>query len=129
MAWKRSPVRSRPGPPTLSTSYTGRVLAGMTFVSWFGLRYAYGEGVKERLNVYLKSRRWWSFWSTTLCESCGMPRQFSPDGHQLLLWLDSPAQQRIDIVDLASRKITPIVSSTKPLMAPNFSADGRWILD
>ena len=93
-----------------------------------GLRYAYGEGVKERLNVYLKSRRWWSFWSTTLCESCGMPRQFSPDGHQLLLWLDSPAQQRIDIVDLASRKITPIVSSTKPLMAPNFSADGRWIL-
>jgi hypothetical protein len=64
-----------------------------------GLRYAYGEGVKEQLNVYLKSRRWWSFWSTTLCESCGMPRQFSPDGHQLLLWLDSPAQQRIDIVD------------------------------
>lgn len=93
-----------------------------------GSRYAYGEGVKEQLNVYLKSRRWWPFWSTKLCESCGMPRQFSPDGNKLLLWFDSPAQQRIEILDLSSRKITPLVSATKQLMAPSFSPDGRWVI-
>lgn len=93
-----------------------------------GARYAYGEGVKEQLNVYLKSRHWWSFWSTKLCESCGMPRQFSPDGNKLLLWFDSPAQQRIDILDLASRKTIPLASATKQLMAPTFSPDGRWVM-
>jgi Tol biopolymer transport system component len=93
-----------------------------------GSQYAYGEGVKEQLNVYLKSRRWWPFWSTKLCEGCGMPRQFSPEGNKLLLWFDSPAQERIEILDLSSRKITPLVLATKQLMAPNFSPDGRWVI-
>ncbi len=93
-----------------------------------GSHYAYGEGDNQGLTVYLKSQRWWSFWSTKLCENCGMPRQFSSDGNKLLLWLDSPAQQRIDIVDFPSRKITPVVSSTEQLMAPNFSPDGHSIL-
>ena len=44
-----------------------------------GSRYAYGEGTKEHLDVYLKSLSWWSFWSSRLCQNCGMPRQFSPD--------------------------------------------------
>jgi len=38
-----------------------------------GSRYAYGEGTKEQLRVSTKSLSWWSFWSSTLCENCGMP--------------------------------------------------------
>src|ERR1035438_82771 len=34
MAWKRSSVRSRPGPPNLSTTYTRRVAATAPFVSF-----------------------------------------------------------------------------------------------
>ena len=92
-----------------------------------GARYAYGEGTKEQLNVYLQSLRWWSFWSSALCANCGMPRQFSPDGKKLLLWSDSPPIQRIDILDLATRKVNRIVDSAQDLKGPRFSPDGRWI--
>jgi Tol biopolymer transport system component len=90
-------------------------------------RYAYGEGTKERLNVYLKSLSWWSFWSSKLCESCGMPRQFSPDGKKLLLWTDAPPMQHLDLLDLATRKVSRIVWATEDLKGPRLSPDGRWI--
>lgn len=80
-----------------------------------GFRFAYGEGTKEHLNVYLKSLSWWSFWSSTLCENCGMPRQFSPDGKKLLVWTDSPPIHRLDLFDLETRHVNRIVlmKSTK----------------
>ena len=77
--------------------------------------------------MYLKSLRWWSFWSSTMCESCGMPRQFSPDGKTLLLWSDSPPVQHVDLLDLATRKVSRIVWSAKDLKDPRLSPDGRWI--
>jgi Tol biopolymer transport system component len=92
-----------------------------------GSRYAYGEGTKEQLKVYLKSLSWWSFWSSTLCENCGMPRQFFPDGKKLLLWTDAPPIQRLDILDLATRKVNRIVWATEDLKDPHLSPDGRWI--
>jgi hypothetical protein len=92
-----------------------------------GSRYAYGEGTKEQLNVYLKSLSWWSFWSSTLCQNCGMPRQFSPDGKSLLLWADSPPMQHIDLLDLATRQVNRIVWATQDLKGPRLSPDGRWI--
>src|SRR6202040_3137335 len=90
-------------------------------------RYAYGEGTREQLNVYLKSLRWWSFWSSTLCEKCGMPRQFSPDGKKLLLWADSPPIQHLDLLDVATRTVTRIVWAAEDLKSPCISPDGRWI--
>lgn len=92
-----------------------------------GSRYAYGEGTQDQLNVYMKSLKWWSFWSSILCENCGMPRQFSPDGKKLLLWADSPSMRHLDILDLATRQVNTIVSSTEDLKGPHFSPDGRWI--
>ena len=92
-----------------------------------GSRYAYGEGTKEQLNVYVKSMHWWSFWSSTLCETCGMPRQFSPDGRKLLLWSDSPPIQHLDLLDLATRKVTRIVSATEELKGPRLSPDGLLV--
>jgi len=80
-----------------------------------GARYAYGEGTNEHLNVRLKSLSWWSFWSSTLCQNCGMPRQFSPDGKQLLLWADSPPIRHFDILDLATRRVNRIVWTTEDL--------------
>jgi eukaryotic-like serine/threonine-protein kinase len=92
-----------------------------------GSRYAYGEGTKERLNVYMKSLSWWPFWSSTLCENCGMPRQLSPDGKKLLLWTDSPPIQHLDMLDLATREVKRIVWATEDLKGPRLSPDGRWI--
>ena len=92
-----------------------------------GSRYAYGEGTKERLNVYMKSLSWWPFWSSTLCENCGMPRQFSPDGKKLLLWTDSPPIQHLDMLDLATREVKRILWATEELKGPRLSPDGRWI--
>jgi Tol biopolymer transport system component len=92
-----------------------------------GSRYAYGEGTKEQLNVYAKSLSWWSLWSSALCENCGMPRQFSPDGRKLLLWADSPPIQHFDLLDLATRKVSRIVWATEDLKDPRLSPDGRWI--
>jgi Tol biopolymer transport system component len=92
-----------------------------------GSRYAYGEGTKEQLKVYLKSLSWWSFWSSTLCENCGMPRQFSPDGKKLLLWADSPPIQHLDLLDVATRTVTRIVWAGEDLKSPRLSPDGRWI--
>jgi Tol biopolymer transport system component len=90
-------------------------------------RYAYGEGTKEQLAVHLKSLSWWSFWSPTLCRNCGMPRQFSPDGKKLLLWSDSPPQQHLDLLDVATREVSRIVWSADELKGPRLSPDGRWI--
>ena len=92
-----------------------------------GSRYAYGDGTKEQVNVYLKSLSWWSFWSSTLCEKCGMPRQFSQDGKKLLLWTDSPPLQHFDLLDLATRSINRMVSASEDIKAPRLSPDGRWI--
>jgi len=92
-----------------------------------GSGYAYGEGTQEQLNVYMKSLSWWSFWSSTLCQNCGMPRQFSPDGKRLLLWADSPPIRHIDMLDLATRQVNRIVWATGDLNGPRLSPDGRWV--
>ena len=92
-----------------------------------GSRYAYGEGTKEHLDVYTKSLSWWSFWSSALCQNCGMPRQFSPDGKKLLLWTDSPPIQHVDLLDLATSQVSRIVGANEDLKSPRLSPDGRWI--
>jgi Tol biopolymer transport system component len=92
-----------------------------------GAQYAYGEGTKERLNVYLKSLSWWPFWSTLLCENCGMPRQFSSDAKELLLWVDTPGNQKLSLLDLDTRRINPLISTTRELKAPSLSRDGHWL--
>lgn len=92
-----------------------------------GSRYAYGEGTKEQLKVSIQSLSWWSFWSSKLCENCGMPRQFSPDGKKLLLWADSPPIWHLDLLDLATRTVNRIVWATGDLKGPRLSPDGRWI--
>ncbi len=92
-----------------------------------GSRYVYGEGTKEQLTLYVKTLSWWSWWSSKLCENCGMPRQFSPDGTKLLLWADSPPVQHLDMLDLATRQVYRIVWAPGDLTGPHFSPDGRWI--
>jgi len=92
-----------------------------------GSAYVYGEGTKEDLKLSLKSFAWWRFWTTTLCERCGMPRGFTPDGRKLLLWNDSPYTPHFDLLDLRTRKIDTVVVADAPLSAPRLSADGRWI--
>jgi Tol biopolymer transport system component len=92
-----------------------------------GTHYTYGEGVKEQLNLYMKSLSWWSFSSSRLCQNCGMPRQFTPDGTKLLLWADSPPIRHFDMLDLKTLKMSRAVSATADLKAPRLSPDGRWI--
>ena len=92
-----------------------------------GSRYAFGEGTEEHLNVYLKTLSWWPLWSSTLCENCGMPRQFSPDLKRLLLWTNSPPVRHLDLLDLFTGRVNRIVSATADLNTPRLSPDGRWL--
>ncbi len=91
-----------------------------------GASYVYAEGTKE-LNVRMKSISWWRFWSTALCETCGMPRGLSPDGKKLLLWNDSPPITHLDMLDLTTHQVNRIVWAGEDLSGPRLSPDGRWV--
>ncbi len=92
-----------------------------------GSGYVYGEGTKEDLKVSLKSFVWWRFWSSVLCEHCGMPRAFTPDGGKLLLWSDAPPAPHFDLLDLRTRQVKTVVVADAPLSGPRLSPDGQWI--
>ena len=92
-----------------------------------GKHYAYGEGTNDQLNLYMKSLSWWAFSSSRLCENCGMPRQFSPDGMKLLLWTDSAPIHQFDMLDLKTLKMSRVVSAATDLKAPRLSPDSQWI--
>ncbi len=92
-----------------------------------GASYVYGEGTKDRLNVRMKSIGWWPFWSTALCETCGMPRGLSPDGKKLLLWDDSPPISHLDMLDLTTHQVNRVVWAGEDLSGPRLSPDGRWV--
>jgi len=92
-----------------------------------GARYVYGEGTKDRLQVSMKSLSWWRFWSTTLCENCGMPRGFSPDGEKLLLWNDTPPVHHLDLLDMKTHQINRVVWSGEELSGPRLSPNGKFV--
>lgn len=92
-----------------------------------GSKYAFGEGTKERLDVYVQGLSWWSWWSSKLCEACGMPRQFSIDGQRLLLWTDSPPAPHVDLMEIATKEVKRLISSGQAIMAPGLAPDGKWI--
>jgi Tol biopolymer transport system component len=89
--------------------------------------FAYGEGTKDHLTVLTKSLRWWQFWSSIVCQNCGMPRGFTPDGKGLLLWDDTPPIQHLDMLDIGSRRTNRVVWSGGDLTDPRLSPDGRWV--
>jgi Tol biopolymer transport system component len=92
-----------------------------------GSGYVYGEGTKEDLRVSMKSFAWWRFWSTVLCDHCGMPRGFTPDAHKLLLWNDSPPAPHVDVLELGTGHIAMVVVADAPLSGPRLSPDGQWV--
>jgi hypothetical protein len=92
-----------------------------------GSAYVYGEGTKGDLKVSLKSFAWWRFWSTALCERCGMPRAFTPDGRKLLLWNDSVSAPHFDLLDLDTKQVRNVVVADAPLSSPRISPDGAWV--
>jgi hypothetical protein len=92
-----------------------------------GSAYVYGEGAKEDLRVSLKSFAWWRFWSTALCEHCGMPRGFTPDVRKVLLWNDAPPEWHFDLLDLRTHDIRKVVVAGAPLSGPRISSNGQWI--
>jgi Tol biopolymer transport system component len=92
-----------------------------------GSSYVYGEGTKEHLRVISKSFGWWPPWSKTLCDDCGMPRGFSSDKKKLLLWVDTPPLNHLDVLDVKSGRVHRVVWSNQDLSGPRLSPDGRWI--
>ena len=92
-----------------------------------GKHYVYGEGTKDRLTLLRKSVGWWPFWSSVLCQNCGMPRGFSPDAKKLLVWSDSPPIHHLDMLDLSTRRVNRVVWAGEDLSGPRLSPDGRWV--
>lgn len=93
-----------------------------------GSHYVYGGGgTNEQLTLLMRSTGWWPFWSSTVCQNCGMPRGFSPDGMRLLLWTNMAPIRHLDMLNLVNGQINQIVSSGEDLMSPNLSPNGNWV--
>jgi Tol biopolymer transport system component len=92
-----------------------------------GSHYIYGDGTIDQLTLLRKSTGWWPFWSSRVCQNCGMPRGFSPEGKRLLLWTNSAPLHHLDMLNLDSGQINQITSSEQDLISPNLSSDGDWV--
>jgi Tol biopolymer transport system component len=93
-----------------------------------GSHYVYGgSGTYQDLSLLTSSTSWWPFWSSSVCEHCGMPRGFSPDGKRLLLLTNAAEISRLTILDLRNGQSTELISSPEVLTSPNLSADGNWV--
>jgi serine/threonine protein kinase/WD40 repeat protein len=62
-----------------------------------------------------------------LCEDCGSPGAWFPDGRKLLLYFLPSGYTRIEALDINSGKPTLVVQYSLNLIQPHFSPDGRWL--
>ncbi len=62
-----------------------------------------------------------------LCEDCGSPGAWFPDGRRLLLYFLPGGYTRIEALDIDSGERTLVVQYSLNLIQPHFSPDGRWL--
>ena len=62
-----------------------------------------------------------------LCEDCGSPAAWFPDGRRLLLYFLPGGYTRIEALDINSAERTLVVQYSLNLIQPHFSPDGRWL--
>jgi Tol biopolymer transport system component len=65
--------------------------------------------------------------SRLLCEDCGAPGDWFPDGRQLLLYFLPSGRTLIDSIDVNSGKRSLAIQYSRDLIEPHVSPDGRWI--
>ena len=65
--------------------------------------------------------------SRLLCEDCGSPSDWFPDGHTLPLYMLLPTNGRIDSIDVNSGKRSLTIQYSHAMWEPQVSPDGRWI--
>jgi Tol biopolymer transport system component len=98
-----------------------------------GRQLAFARGPINDLDVLSRGTGWWWF-SRTLCKGCGVPRGFSPDGASLLLWAATDTGDHVDLLDVSSRRLRPILtapprpSGISRFYSPQLSPDGRLLL-
>jgi Tol biopolymer transport system component/tRNA A-37 threonylcarbamoyl transferase component Bud32 len=62
-----------------------------------------------------------------LCEQCGSPAAWFPDGRKLLLYFLPSDWKRIEAIDINSGERTLVVQYEHDLIAPHVSPDGNWM--
>jgi len=62
-----------------------------------------------------------------LCEDCGSPAAWFPDGRKLLLYFLPSDWTRIEAIDTNSGERTLVVQYSHDLIQPHVSPDGRWM--
>ncbi|MFN7992794.1 MAG: hypothetical protein U0Q18_04300 [Bryobacteraceae bacterium] len=94
-----------------------------------GSRYFWGEGAPGQIGVFTRGVSGWrSWWSSTVCGPCAIPRSVSADGSTLLTWANTDAQDHVDLVDLKTGQSRPILEQgIYRFYGPELSADGAWI--
>jgi hypothetical protein len=92
-----------------------------------GSRYVSAEETDGVISLRSRFTGWWPFWSRRLCEDCGMPYAFSTDGTKLLLWTPAPPHPRLNLIDLGSREVRPVMIPGAEVSGPSLSPDGDWI--
>ena len=61
-------------------------------------------------------------------ESIVLAPRFSPDGSKLIYTSYETGFPRVYLLDLATRRHSPIIETADMTFAPRFSPDGRWVL-
>jgi hypothetical protein len=62
-----------------------------------------------------------------LCEQCGSPAAWFPDGRKLLLYFLPGDWKRIESIDINSGERTLVVQYEHDLIEPHVSPDGNWM--
>lgn len=63
-----------------------------------------------------------------VCEDCGPPSNWSPDGRRLLYLRPQEPRSRVHLLDTQTGAHLPLIEHPElPLYVPRFSPDGRWV--
>jgi len=94
-------------------------------VSRDGSMVAYRVISRNKLRVFIANTD--DLTSRLLCEDCGDPGDWFPDGRRLLLYFLPSGWTRIDSIDVNSGTRSPAIQYSSGLVQPHVSPDGRWI--
>jgi Tol biopolymer transport system component len=97
----------------------------MAKVSRDGSMVAYSVYLRNKWTVYVANTD--DLTSRLLCEDCGQPSDWFPDGRKLLLDFLPSGPTRIDSIDVDSGQRSPAIQYSGDLIQPHISPDGRWI--
>jgi len=103
-----------------------KTFIGIPKVSRDGAKVAYCEYSQNKPQLFVADTD--DLTSKFLCEYCGQPADWFPDGHKLLLYgVPFVSGRRLDSIDVNSGSRSSVFQYPRGLILPHVSPDGRWV--